>query len=114
MINKNLLKQVLGEDFEILKITNHFVRIRHKEAFTYTEWCEHKVAHACKQWAFDMGYVVDTKMTYSELKRREYGSKALETCHNVNFEDGVPYNPICDIKVCEWILENDELFSSKT
>jgi hypothetical protein len=74
----------------------------------------YELAWKTKKWAFDLGYVVDTKMTSSELKSREYGSKALDACHNVDWETGLPYNPICDIKVCEWIIENDERFSSET
>jgi hypothetical protein len=114
MINKKLLQQVLSDDYEILKITKFFIRIRHIEAFTYTEWCEHKVAHACKQWAFNLGYFIDTKALSSKLRSREYGSKTLDECFNTNWDNGKPYDPICDIKVCEWIIENDEAFLSET
>ena len=50
-VSKELLSEVLGEDYEILSIDKHFVKIRHLEARTSVEWCIHKVAHECKEFA---------------------------------------------------------------
>lgn len=70
----------------------------------------HEFAWRVKKWAFNLGYKVETNMTCSKLYSREYGSKPLDECHNTNWVDGRPYDPMCDILVCEWILENDDSF----
>lgn len=112
---KNLVNEVLGKHAykkgnEIWEPIDEYEGIK-MSPNAFVEVNIHEFAHRCKKWAFDLGYTIDTKMTYSELKSREYGSKPLDACHNVNFDNGTPYNPVCDIKVCEWILKNDERFS---
>ena len=58
IISKELLGLVLGEDFEILSITEHFVRIRHLEAYTSVKWCGYKVAQECKEWLLKYEYTL--------------------------------------------------------
>ncbi len=74
----------------------------------------HKLAWETKKWAFDLGYFVETKALSSKLRSRESGSEIIDECFNTNWNNGKPYDPICDIKVCEWIVENDDTFSSET
>ena len=50
-LNKDLLQEVIGKEYKILKITKHSITVIHEEAFNSVEWCEHKVAHKCKEWA---------------------------------------------------------------
>ena len=67
-LDKDLLQEVIGKEYKILKITKHSITVIHEEAFNSVEWCEHKVAHKCKEWANNVldkydepGYVLTSK-----------------------------------------------------
>lgn len=115
IVDIKLLKEVLSDwdIFGVVGIEDNFLVINGNKpktmSFTGMEAINiYELSYLFKKWAFEKGYMVDTRATCSELRSREYGSKVLDACHNVDWETGVPYNPICDIKVCEYILEIEE------
>ena len=113
MFSKKLLSEVIGiPDVVILSISRgvSIVSLR-KINGVVEEYNIYELAYKCKKWAFDIGYFVETKALSSKLRSREYGSKVLDECFNTNWDNGIPYDPVCDIKVCEWIVENDDVFS---
>jgi hypothetical protein len=121
IINKDLIEYVLTKEitnFSIVGNTIYYTIDNYEteeDGETIFIELEQKInlyefAWRVKYWAFSLGYRVETKMVCSVLRTRESSSKILDECHNGNFGNGVPYDPLCDIKVCEWILENDERF----
>ena len=106
MISKELLSEVLGEDYEILKINKHFVQIRHLEAYTYTEWCEYKVAHICKEWALGKNHIISSKT------RKNYdfnGACRISKIASKGSHGFIAYTePEAIFKACQWVLENKD------
>ena len=109
MISKELLKNILGIKVDVDYIRNEINYNKHVE---YDLSCGdsesiniHEVAHMCKEWAFKKGYLILSYPSKSELV---FFTDTVDTCYNTNFENGKKYDPMCDIKVCEWILENKD------
>lgn len=103
MVSKELLSEVLGEDYEILKIGKHFVRIRHVEAYRYTEWCEHKVAHMCKEWAYAKGWV------FHEVRNlKEYVVYFSGDLRESTDDFRGKSEPETIFQACQWVLDNKE------
>jgi len=104
MISKELLSEVLGEDFEILSIGKHFVKIRHLEAYTSVEWCIHKVAHECKEWAFNNNMMFDirwhTNVNPFRISVMTYGKDSQF------FVGGT--EPEAVFLATQWLLDNKE------
>ena len=101
-LNKDLLQEVIGKEYKILKITKYSIKVIHEEAFNSVEWCEHKVAHKCKEWAKNKGYVVGTdldKVNVWSIKER-----IIVNHFEVYFEDYLEF----EIKACQWILDNKD------
>ena len=103
MISKELLSEVLGEDFEILSIKEHFVKIRHLEAYTSVEWCIHKVAHECKEWAITKGWIL-----HEVRNLKEYIVYFSGDCRNPSDDFRCDTEPEAIFKACQWILDNKE------
>jgi len=107
-ISKELLGEVLGEDFEILLIDEHFVRIRHREAHKSVEWCNHKVADMCKEWAFKNGYELFSRILSNDHQMRgncliirvESDSETVLKIENADTE------PEAIFLACEYILNS--------
>ena len=60
----------------------------------------HELAHKCKEWAFNKGYVVGTdldKVNVWSIKER-----IIINHFEVYFEDYLEF----EIKACQWILDN--------
>lgn len=103
-VSKELLSEVLGEDFEILSISKHFVKIRHLEAHTSVEWCIHKVAHACKEWAYEKyKYTIIEWAGGVDIIDAE--EREIETFLNLD-NPLVLFNVKFTLKACQWILDN--------
>ena len=113
MLNEELISKVLGKN--CIKVIQENMKENSveywEEGESYPEYInKYELAWKTKEWAFEYGYIVETKTVSAKLRSREYGSEVLDECYNTNWQNGKAYDPLCDIKVCEWIIENDEDF----
>lgn len=66
-LSKDLLQEVIGKEYKILKINKYFIKVIHEEAFNSVEWCEHKVANMCKEWAKSKGLLISSYPTNDDM-----------------------------------------------
>ena len=103
-LNKDLLQEVIGKEYKILKITKHSIKVIHEEAFNSVEWCEHKVAHKCKEWASEEPRNLHIQST--NWAGNSGTSKIMWHSDVDIFSADSEVEAI--FKACQWILDNKE------
>ena len=112
MISQELLYEVTGIIGAVELMTNDkrgtFLTIATTEKdenfnFKKAEINIHELAHKCKEWAFDLGYDVETSPSgYVRISKNEYIilSDSMFGKEKKEAENS--------IKACQWILENKD------
>lgn len=106
MISKELLSEVLGSDISLYKKKandKYDAFIRYFFSIDEYEINIHELAHKCKEWAFDLGYDVETSPSgYVRISKNEYIilSDSMFGKEKKEAENS--------IKACQWILENKD------
>ncbi len=65
----------------------------------------YELGHKCKEWAilnhYDFTVLIDTIVIY-------YKGSQVHTIYNTLEDDNfIPFDPVYEIKACQWILENE-------
>jgi len=109
MISKQLLSEVL--DYPIIKDSmiddDNMVKVHFKNFQTKYENDEiniYELAHKCKVWAilnhYDFTILIDTIVIYNE------GIQIYTIYNTLEDDNFIPFDPIYEIKACQWILDN--------
>ncbi len=108
VINNELLSAILGKELEVRGFRDKFI----PENFEYIEDMInvktiniHELSNKCKIWAYENGYFVKTGVMASVLLRMP-DLKEVNKCYNCNFDNLTKFDPLNDILVSEWILDN--------
>ena len=111
-LNKDLLQEVIGKEYKILKITKHSITVIHEEAFNSVDWCEHKVAHMCKEWVLSKGYYFSIySFNFSFNTEQEHRIRLLIGNEVVYWGDDSceETEPEAIFKATQWIPNNKDL-----
>lgn len=64
----------------------------------------YELANKCKTKAYELGYRIESNPTNSKIYDKD--GNLRETCYNTNFYNPTIFDPMLDILVFEWILDN--------
>jgi len=117
MISKELLSEALDDKVKMIlsnscdveelvdeEIEENELMVFYDVNYTcYSKYNIYEVAYKCKEWAFDKGYQI---LSYPSSSALILNTDIKDTCYNTNFKNGKKYDPMCDIEVCQWILDN--------
>lgn len=121
MINKELLREILGDSYtelvEEIKIKDNLLQIYYICSSEEVSTCLDEInlyefTHKCKKWIFNQGYVLSIALTcknYPALKEEDYDC-IIEDFHSY-YEEDTPAMQFVGasetetiLKACEWVL----------
>ena len=105
-ISKELLSIILGEKAYDIKCVSDNIISFYTDYDQYEEINIYELAHKCKVWAilnhYDFTILIDTIVIYNE------GIQIYTIYNTLEDDNFIPFDPIYEIKACQWILENKE------
>jgi len=102
MISKELLSEILGEVVDKNIVNKRFIIFKEPKTMTSTSHYIniYELAHKCKEWAINKGYVVSSEIHYS--------GNCVSNVY-MNIEDNQEFfgklEPEVIFKACQWILD---------
>lgn len=119
IISKELLSEVLELDIIQLNIDEEvsytfFVGVKPDNNGNPYEVYEdnyiniHELAHKCKEWAIEQGYIIQIMPFCILVLQIENSMEQVFRYEKEDMENQKPYLPEYEFKACQWILENKE------
>jgi len=104
IISKELLSDILELPILEIRPNGSSVDIIHyKSVKQPSRWNIYELAHKCKAWAVINNYnfiiLIDT------IAICHKGVEMYTIYNNLNDDSFIPFDPICEIKACEWIYD---------
>lgn len=104
MISKELLSEVLKLNITYIERYNNSIVYKVSVYDREEEVNIYELAHKCKEWAilnhYDFTILIDTIVIYNE------GIQIYTIYNTLEDDNFIPFDPIYEIKACQWILDN--------
>ena len=109
MISKELLSKVLGYEVEIRGFKDKYIPANFEYIVDMIDVKTiniYELAHKCKEWAYNQGYVLDCFSKCTEIRKKN--EEDILYIERGELFDDSSYDISLVFKACQWILDNKE------
>ena len=113
MISKELLSEVFNRKVRTFTIIDNIAYYQYREIYyggisgiDDEEINIYELAHKCKEWAYNQGYVLDCFSKCTEIRKKN--EEDILYIERGELFDDSSYDISLVFKACQWILDNKE------